>query len=274
MTTRTLDTGTDKLLCSVTDHVATITLNNPSKRNALGDEMTPALRQMLAETEADPDVRVLVVTGAEGAFCAGGDIASMGNSLAGGQSPDADGMIQRLREAQNTCSLRLYEYTKPTIAALSGPAAGAGMSIALACDMRICAASGFMLPAFGAIALSGDFGGSWLLSHYIGPARAKEFYFTNRRIHPDEGLALGLFNRCVADADLTSETQKMAQEIAKFAPMALRYMKENHNRARSVDLRTALDMEADRMIRTMLSADHKEGARAFMEKRQPDFKGN
>lgn len=274
MTTRTLDTGTDMLLCSVTDHVATITLNNPKKRNALGDEMTPALRKMLTETEADPDVRVLVLTGSEGAFCAGGDITSMGSALAGGGSPDADAMIRRLREAQNTCSLRLYEYTKPTIAALPGAAAGAGMSIALACDLRICAASGFMLPAFGAIALSGDFGGSWLLSHYIGPARAKEFYFTNRRILPEEGFELGLFNRCVADKDLQKETHAMAHEIAQFAPMALRYMKENHNRARSVDLRTALDMEADRMIRTMLSADHSEGARAFIEKRQSDFKGH
>lgn len=273
MTTRTLDTGTEMLLGSVTDGVATLTLNNPTKRNALGNEMTPALRRMLLETETDPDVRVLVLTGAEGAFCAGGDIGGMGNTLAGGKTPDTDDMISRLREAQNTASLRLYEYSKPTIAALPGAAAGAGMSLALACDLRITGQSGFLYPAFGAIGLSGDFGGSWLLSHYIGPARAKEVYFGNRRILPDEGLALGLFNRVVSDEDLHKETRALAQQIAGFAPMALRYMKENHNRARSTDLRTAMNMEADRMIRTLLSEDHKEGAQAFMEKRKPEFKG-
>ncbi|WP_164659010.1 enoyl-CoA hydratase [Tropicibacter sp. Alg240-R139] len=273
MTTRTLDTGTEMLLGSVTDGVATLTLNNPSKRNALGDEMTPALRRMLLETEADPEVRVLILTGTDGAFCAGGDISSMGGALAGGGAPIADDMIRRLREAQNTASLRLYEYSKPTIAALPGPAAGAGMSLALACDLRITGQSGFLYPAFGAIGLSGDFGGSWLLSHYIGPARAKEIYFTNHRIMPDEGMALGLFNRVAADDDLMTETVNLAQQIARYAPMALRYMKENHNRARSTDLRTAMDMEADRMIRTLLSDDHKEGARAFMEKRKPDFRG-
>ena len=147
------------------------------------------------------------------------------------------------------------------------------MSLALACYLRITGQSGFLYPAFGAIGLSGDFGGSWLLSHYIGPARAKEVYFGNRRILPDEGLALGLFNRVVSDEDLHKETRALAQQIAGFAPMALRYMKENHNRARSTDLRTAMNMEADRMIRTLLSEDHKEGARAFMEKRKPEFKG-
>lgn len=274
MTTRHIETGTEHLLCSVTDHIATITLNNPTKRNALSDELTPALRQMLHETELDSDIRVLVLTGAGGAFCAGGDIGGMGATLAGGDGPpDIDGMITRLRGAQETVSLKLYDYAKPTIAALPGPAAGAGMSIALACDMRIAAQSAFLAPAFGAIGLSGDFGGSWLLSHLIGPGRAKEVYYTSRRIGSEEGAALGVFNTVVADEALEQATHEMATQIAKGAPIALRYMKENHNRAMTGSLRDTLAMEADHMIRAMMTEDHREAAKAFFEKRTADFKG-
>ena len=274
MTTRTLKTGTDLLQCTVTDHVAIITLNNPDKRNALGDELSPALRRMLEETEADPDVRVLVITGAGTAFCAGGDIGGMGATLSGGSAkPDVEAMIRRLQQAQETLSLRLYEFAKPTIAALPGAAAGAGMSIALACDLRIAAHSATLVPAFGAIGLSGDFGGSWLLSHLIGPGRAKEIYFTGRRIMPAEGHALGLFNRVVADDALMDETRALAAELAAAAPVALRYMKENHNRAMSTDLRSAMRMEADRMIRSMMTEDHQNAAEAFLKKRKPVFKG-
>jgi len=274
MTTREIDTGAPDLLCSVRDHVATITLNNPARRNALSDTLTPALRRMLVATEADPDVRVLVLTGAGGAFCAGGDIGGMGNTLAGGEAaPDVDAMIRRLREGQESVALKLHEFSKPTIAALPGPAAGAGMSIALACDLRIAGQSAFLAPAFGAIGLSGDFGGSWFLSHLIGPGRAKEVYFTSRRIASEEALALGIFNRVVPDEDLTAATVELAGQIARAAPIALRYMKENHNRAQQSDLRTCLAMEADRMIRCLLTEDHKAAAKAFFEKRTPEFKG-
>jgi enoyl-CoA hydratase/carnithine racemase len=275
MTTRTLETGTEQVICTVTDHVATITLNNPSKRNALSDALTPALARMLTETERDPDVRVMILTGAGTAFCAGGDVGGMGDTLSGGsETGNADAMIRRLQQAQENVSLRLYEYAKPTIAALPGAAAGAGMSIALACDLRVAAHSALLVPAFGAIGLSGDFGGSWLLSQLIGPSRAKEIYFTGRRIGPKEGHDLGLFNRVVADDELQSAAAALAAELAAGPPIALRYMKENHNRARATDLRTALKMEADRMVRSMLTQDHRDAARAFLEKRKPDFKGH
>lgn len=274
MTTRTLETGTDLLHCTVTKHVAVITLNNPDKRNALSDGLTPALGRMLQETEADPDVRVLVLTGAGSAFCAGGDIGGMGTSLAGGSgTPDTEAMIRRLQTGQDNVSLRLYDFAKPTIAALPGAAAGAGMSIALACDLRVAAKNAVLVPAFGAIGLSGDFGGSWLLSRLIGPGRAKEVYFTGRRIPADECLALGVFNRVVPDDDLLPDTMMLADELAAAAPIALRYMKDNFNRGISTDFRTALRMEADRMIRSMMTEDHRAASKAFFDKRPPVFQG-
>lgn len=273
MTVQHLNTGTEQLQCSLSGHVATLTLNNPRKRNALGSEMTTALTEMLTQLDINPDVRVLVVTGAGDAFCSGGDVSDMGDALAGGGEPDAHLMIRNLRTIQNNTVLQLYNFSKPTIATLPGPAAGAGMSLALACDLRVCAASGYLLPAFGGIGLSGDFGGSWLLNHAIGPAHAKEIYFRNKPIRPENGLALGVFNAVVTDAELAETTRTLANEIAQFAPKALIYMKENQNRARTADFRTCLDMEADNMIRTLLSEDHKEGAQAFLEKRAPIFRG-
>lgn len=273
MTTRKLDTGSDQLLCSVTGHVATITLNNPKKKNALSESLSAGLRKMLAETEADPDVRALVITGADGAFCAGGDIGGMGASLAGGGAADTGAMIERLRRSQNAISLKLYQFAKPTIAALPGPAAGAGMSIALACDIRIAGQSAYLAPAFGKIGLSGDFGGSWYMSKLIGPARTKEIYYTSRPIDSTEANALGLFNRVVDDSVLDRETETLAREIANGPPIALSFMKANINRAADSDLQTALDAEADAMIRAMLTEDHKAAAKAFFEKSPVTFSG-
>ncbi len=274
MTTRRLDTGTDELLCRISDHVATITLNRPEKRNALGEAMRPALREALLATEADPEVRVLVLTGAGEAFCAGGDVSGMGNVLGDGAKGSIEDKVRKLQHAQNEISLRLHEFAKPTIAALPGPAAGAGMSMALACDLRVAADSAALVPAFGRIGLSGDFGGSWLLSRLIGPGRAKEVYFTGRRIEAAEALTLGLFNRVAPLDDLAQATAELAGQLAVGAPVALRYMKENHNRAVVADFKTSLDMEADRMIRCMNTDDHRQAVAAFFARRDPVFQGH
>ena len=272
MTTTQIDTGTDTLLCTLTGGVATLTLNNPQKRNALGDEMTPALRQALLQLETDP--RVLVLTGRGEAFCAGGDISGMGDALGGdGAKLSLDAQVRKLQHAQESVTLRLYEFAKPTIAVLPGPAAGAGMSIALACDLRVAADTAMLVSAFGQIGLSGDFGGSWLLSRLIGPGRAKEIYFTGRRIGAEEGMALGVFNRVVPYADLHDQAAQLATQIANGPPIALRFMKENHNRAAVSDLKTTMQMEADRMLRCLHTEDHKEAARAFFAKQTPQFQG-
>ena len=270
---RTVDTGTEQLLCSVEDHVAAVSFNRPEKRNALGDIVTPALREILLVLEADPAVRVVVITGVGKAFCAGGDIKDMAaGDLSAGRS--IDDRIRELQQRQQTLTLRLFELAKPTIAALPGAAAGAGMCIALACDIRIGGTSAFYAPGYAAVGLSGDYGGSWQLTQLVGPAKAKEIYFTGRRVQAEEALALGLLNEIVADDDLPARTKELAAQIANGPPLAIRYMKQNINRATQADFKTCLDWEADRLVRVAQTEDHKEAVRAFVEKNAPVFKGN
>lgn len=267
---RAVDTGTDQLLCEVEDHVATVSFNRPDVRNALGDIVTPALRETLLVLEKDSDVRVIILTGIGKAFCAGGDVKGMG-----GGAPDmrtVDEKIRELQHRQQTLTLRLYETPKPTIAALPGAAAGAGMSIALACDLRIGSDKAFYAPGFAAVGLSGDYGGSWQLTQLVGPAKAKEIYFTGRRVQADEALALGLLNE-VVEGDVMPRARDLARQIASGPPQAIRYMKQNINRATQADFKTCLDWEADRLIRVAQTDDHKEAVRAFVEKRPPVFKG-
>ncbi|MDE0718649.1 MAG: enoyl-CoA hydratase-related protein, partial [Rhodospirillaceae bacterium] len=201
MAARTLDMGTDELLCAIDSRIATITLNRPEKRNALGDTLTPALREALLRVEADPDVRAVIVTGAGTAFCAGGDVTGLGRPFNEGtaQAPrrSADDAIRGLQHKQDTLTLRLYHLAKPTIAVLPGPAAGAGMSIALACDIRLASESAFLAPGFVNIGLSGDYGGSWFLTRLVGPGRAKAIYSTGPRVHPAAALQLGISNEAV-----------------------------------------------------------------------------
>ena len=267
-----IETGTDELLCELADGVATVTLNKPAKRNALGDVLTPALRAVLLTLEDDPRCGAVVVTGAGRAFCAGGDVSGMG----GAGKPNADARppadpVRSLIRKQEALTLRLHELAKPTIAAIPGPAAGAGLSIALACDMRIMADSAFITTAFANIGLSGDYGGSWLLTQLVGPALAKELFFTARRVGAEECLQLGIVNRVTTFETLQDETRALAAQIAAGPRTAIRYMKENLNRALAADFRTCLAMEADRMTRSAATADHREAVRAFLEKRAPRF---
>ena len=275
MSIEKIDTGTDELLCNVDERVATITLNRPEKRNALSDRLTPALRQTLLDLETRSDVGCIIITGSGSAFCAGGDVGGMGASKtpADAPQPSAEERTRTLIQKQETLTLRLADHAKPTIASLPGVAAGAGLSIALACDIRIAAASTFITTAFRNIGFSGDYGGSWLLTQLIGPSRAKELYYPARRVHADEAGQLGLFNRVVADEELPSATLELARQIASGPPIALGYMKENINRAVTGDLRSCLALEADRMTRCAATKDHKEAVSAFLEKRPPLFSG-
>ncbi|MCZ6870822.1 MAG: enoyl-CoA hydratase [Gammaproteobacteria bacterium] len=279
--TESIDTGTDELLCELDGAVATVTLNRPEKRNALSNNLTPALRAILLTLEADTRVRCVMITGAGNAFCAGGDISGMGGATGGGRdahqddrpAPSIEDAVRNLQHGQETLTLRLHQLAKPTLAALPGPAAGAGLSIALACDMRVASESAFITTAYRNIGFSGDYGGSWLLTRLVGPGKAKELYFTAERLSADECRALGIVNQVFPDDTFRAQAHAFAQKIASGPPIAMRYMKENINRAITADLKTCLDMEADRMIRTGRTEDHREAVAAFLNKSEPQFKG-
>lgn len=270
----TIDTGTDELLASLDRRVATVTLNRPAKRNALSDRLTPALRQVLLYLEQRPDVGCVVITGADTAFCAGGDVSGMGegsNPVSHNQADHYEAKLQELIQRQETLTLRLHQLSKPTIAVLPGVAAGAGFCIALACDLRIASESAFVTTGYRNIGFSGDYGGSWLLSQLVGPARTKELYFTGRRVAAEEALQLGIFNRVVPDAQLPEAAAALARDIADGPALALDYMKKNINAAQEIDLRSSLALEAERLLRCADTADHREAVAAFMEKRPPVF---
>ena len=273
----TIETGTEELLCRLEDRVAIITLNRPKKKNALSDHLTPALRQTLLDLETKREVGCILITGSGDAFCAGGDIGGMGGNASKDEEvserPTAEERVRALIHKQETLTLRLADHAKPTIAALPGVAAGAGLCIALACDIRVACRSAFVTTAYRNIGFSGDYGGSWLLTQLVGPSKAKELFFTGRRVQSDEALALGIFNNVFEDASLENEALAMAKQIASGPPIAIAFMKEHINRAVTGDLRSNLAMEADRLIRCAATSDHKEAVKAFMEKRTPVFTG-
>ena len=272
-----IDTGTNELLCSLDERVALITFNRPERKNALSDNLTPALRQTLYELNTNQDVGCIVITGAGNAFCAGGDVSGMGGASKTERpkiTPTVQDRIKTLQHKQETLTLRLFEHTKPTIASLPGPAVGAGMCIALACDIRVGAESAFIGTGYRNVGFSGDYGGSWLLTQLVGVAKAKELFFTGRRVKSKECLELGLFNQVVPDDELHNTTMELANQIASGPPIALGYMKENINKALELDLRGALAQEADRLVRCAETNDHKEAVKAFMQKRAPVFTGD
>jgi 2-(1,2-epoxy-1,2-dihydrophenyl)acetyl-CoA isomerase len=270
-----LDTGTEDLLGRVDDGVAVLTMNRPERRNALSGAMLAALGTTLARLEVDDDVGCVVVTGSGGAFCAGGDVKDMAqvNQAADGRRITLDERIHLQRLDQRATSGRLYEMPKPTIAMVPGAAAGAGMSIALACDLRYGAERAVLTTAFARVGFAGDYGGTWFLTRLVGPARARELYFLSPRLDASQALALGLFNGVFPDERLEDETMAVARRLAGGPRVAYRYMKENLNRAVRGELGECLDMEAAHHIRTGLTEDHREAAAAFVEKREPVFKG-
>lgn len=275
---RDIDTGSDDLLARVEGKVGVITFNRPERRNALSNGIYAGFAAALPVLAEDPDVRVVMVTGNGGAFCAGGDVKGMHESNSSGQprggQPDGiEGRLAFLRKRQRELSLALHEFPKPVIAALPGAAAGAGMSIALAADIRLAAERAIIVTAFANVGASGDFGGSWFLTQLVGTAKAKELYFTSPRLTSAEALDLGIVNQVLPDEGFDVAALEWCQNMAERAPIAMTYMKENLNRALHADLATALDAEAAAMVRTMGTADHREAAAAFVEKRRPSFTG-
>jgi enoyl-CoA hydratase/carnithine racemase len=270
MTEITVETGTSELLCAVRGRVAIITLNRPEVRNALSDDLTPALRSMIKTCGENPEVGALLITGAGTAFCAGGNIKGMGDHRDKKKlEMSYDERVADLQERQRLLTGALIAVRKPTIAALPGPAVGAGLAIAMACDIRIAAQSAFVSTGYLRVGLSGDYGIAWLLTRLVGTARARELMFTADKVDAARCEAIGLVNRVVPDARLQEEAFAMAQSMAEGPTIALRYMKDNLDEAVLFDFSTARDHEAVRLVRTTMTADHREAVQAFIEKRKP-----
>jgi 2-(1,2-epoxy-1,2-dihydrophenyl)acetyl-CoA isomerase len=216
-----------------------------------------------------------VLTGAGKGFCAGGDVkgmASRGDGTVGDNT--IDGAIHRQRLNQRATAGKLYKMPKPTIAALPGAAAGAGLSLALACDLRIMATNAIMTTAFARVGFSGDYGGTHFMSQLVGTAKARELYFLSDRVSAEEALRLGLTNWICDPADLVAKTTEIANRLASGPTVAYRYMKENFNRSLSSgDVDDCLDLEATHHVHCGQTEDHRMAVKAFVEKQEPVFKG-
>src|SRR5262252_740549 len=258
-----------ELLETIEDGIATLTFNRPERMNALSTPIMEGLLHGLPRLAGDPAVKVVVLTGAGHAFCAGGDVKDMAQ---GGEQRSAAEATSRLRSRMEVSRI-LHELPKPTIAMINGAAAGAGLALALACDLRVAGTSARLVTAFVRVGFSGDFGGSYFLTRLVGTAKARELYFTGRPVDADEALTLGLVNRVVPDDQLRDATMELARSLALGPSVALSLMKRNLNGAESGDLTELLDMEAVHQVQTSRTEDHREAAKAFVEKRAPVFTG-
>jgi 2-(1,2-epoxy-1,2-dihydrophenyl)acetyl-CoA isomerase len=254
---------------NVENRVATLTLNRPDKLNALNAELLTASIEALKQWSADPDVGAILITGAGRAFCAGGDVSRMGDEAV--EAP-LEQQIDRLRASQEMSWL-LYNSPKISIAAVNGFAMGAGLGICLACDLRIASDQAKFGTAYAKVGFGGDFGTTWLLTQYAGAPKAKEMFFLADPIDAAEAHRIGLVNRVVPHEQLLAEARSIAERIAQGPLVSYRYMKANVNLSTHQDFRSMLDREAETHLRCGQTADHREGVRAFIEKRAPQFKG-
>jgi 2-(1,2-epoxy-1,2-dihydrophenyl)acetyl-CoA isomerase len=250
------------------DGIVRLTLNRPERLNALSPAMLAALAEALLRLGADAAVGAVVITGAGHGFCAGGDVKRM-------EARSAEGFEERLEGLRRMHQLPLLLRTIPkiVIAMVNGPAVGAGMGLALACDLRVAGRSARFATGFAGVGYSGDFGGSWTLTRLVGTATARELYFLGDMVDSARALSLGLVNRMVEDADLEAETMALARRVAQGPRIAYGYMKRNLLAAETEPLPDVLELEALHQARTAMTEDHREAARAFVEKRRPVFEG-
>ena len=253
------------------DHgLLTITMNRPDRRNALNPDMTLGLVEAARRAQDDPEVRAVLLKGAGGTFCVGGDVKSM----AAGRAPlSFETKTANLRRGMEVSRI-LHEMPKPVVAQLDGAAAGAGLSIALSCDLRIASASVKITTAFAKVGLSGDYGGTYFLTHLLGSAKARELYLMSPVLTAQEALALGMVTKVVPDAEIDAAAREVAMSLAQGPSVTLGYIKRNINNAEHLSIEACFDGEAIHHSRAGETADHKEAAKAFVEKRKPVFQGH
>jgi 2-(1,2-epoxy-1,2-dihydrophenyl)acetyl-CoA isomerase len=256
------------ILTDVSDRVGTLVFNRPDKLNALSMELIARSIDTLERWGRDTDIGCIVVTGVGRAFCAGGDVSTMAQD----DTETLEQKIDRLRQMQELSWL-LYNMPKVTIAAVNGFAMGAGLGVCLACDLRVASDKARFGTAYAKVGYGGDFGTTWLLTHLVGGPKAKELFFLGDIIDASEAHRLGLVNRIFSHESLENEVRGIASRIANGPLTSYRYMKANVNLASSTDFRALLDREAETHMRCSMTEDHKEGVRAFMEKREPHFRG-
>jgi 2-(1,2-epoxy-1,2-dihydrophenyl)acetyl-CoA isomerase len=245
----------------------TITMNRPDRRNALNPEMTLGLVAAARRAAEDHEVRAVLLKGAGGTFCVGGDVKSM----AAGRAPlSFENKMVNLRRGMEVARI-LHEMSKPVVAQLDGAAAGAGLSIALACDLRVASTSVKITTAFAKVGLSGDYGGTYFLTQMLGSAKARELYLTSPVLTAQEALALGMVTRVVPDAEIDTAARELAMSLAQGPTITLGYIKRNINNAEHMSLEACFDAEAIHHSRAGETLDHKEAAKAFVEKRKPVF---
>ncbi len=266
------------LLSERRDGVLYLTLNRPDRLNALSAPMVSGLLDELSRAAHDDEIGAIVLTGAGRGFCAGGDVTRMrdrNETVGHDGSAHPSGLEQRIAQTRRgeEVTVLLHEIPRVTIAAVNGPVAGAGLGLCLSCDIRIAADTARFGTAFARVGYSGDWGGSYFLTQLVGPAKARELYFSAEMIDANEALRLGLVSRVVPAASLMNEVDAYAHRVASGPRVAYGYMKGNLNAAMHGDLRTILDREAVAQTLTSLTEDHKEAVKAFLEKREPKFSG-
>lgn len=266
----------DCLIEKKTSGVALITLNRPEALNAVSAELQDLLGAYLDDCEHDPAVRCVAVTGAGRGFCAGGDVKqqSSDNDTPSQTAPDSpEQRVAALQDGHMKISHRLHTMAKPVVALVNGPAAGAGLSVALACDIRFCSDKASFHTAFGKVGLSGDYGGSYYLQHLIGYGRALELYYSGERVGAERALSLGIANHVAPHAQFMADGLAFCERLAAGPTRAYANMKANFNVAETATLEEALAQEAKTMIASGGTKDHAEGALSFVERRAPVFRG-
>ncbi|WP_338830265.1 enoyl-CoA hydratase [Bradyrhizobium sp. 27S5] len=257
------------VLQSLDQGLLTITMNRPERRNALNPDMTRGLVEAARRAQDDTDVRAVLIRGAGGTFCVGGDVKSM----AEGRAPlPFEAKMANLRRGMEVSRI-LHQMPKPVVAQLDGAAAGAGLSIALSCDLRVASASCKITTAFAKVGFSGDYGGTYFLTKMLGSAKARELYLMSPVLSAQEAYNLGMVSKVVPDADIEAEALELARSLAQGPSVTLGYIKRNINNAETMTLEACFDGEAIHHTRTGDTADHKEAAKAFVEKRKPTFQG-
>jgi 2-(1,2-epoxy-1,2-dihydrophenyl)acetyl-CoA isomerase len=264
----------DVVLYETADAVATVTINRPERMNALTSEVLERLPEALRRAAADPAVRCVVLTGAgDRAFSAGADLGNPGDRSLLDPDVGLEESIDVLQRQQDVSWL-LHTMPKPTLGAINGAVAGASLSMALACDLRIAAADAVLRTAFAGIGFSGDYGGSYFLTHIVGSARARELLLLGDRVSAADALAMGLVTRVVPRAEFRAAAAALARRLAEGPPLSYRYMKRHLNLAEAgAHLRDILDLEAEAMMRTGRSEDFVRGTQAFLAKGKPTFRG-